>query len=150
MKWKPISLLVIMTFFGLWLLFALAYWLMEMINSRHCHYCNWLDLQECYKMDKCVVGVHNFSTALLFSMETMTTIGYGSRALTENCPFVILLATFQSLLGMIITGIMTGLVMSKFKAHVTRRKDFISVLARRRWFLRGTGICNNWQSPCRT
>ena len=65
MKWKSIVLLVIMTFFGLWLLFALAYWLMEMINSRHCHYCNWLDLQECYKMEKCVVGGPQFQYGTL-------------------------------------------------------------------------------------
>ena len=50
------------------------------------------------------MGVVDFTSALLFSVETMTTIGYGSRAVTEECPVVIFIVFVQSMLGIVITG----------------------------------------------
>jgi len=34
----------------------------------------------------CVSNLHGFTSAFLFSLETQTTIGYGSRYTTEECP----------------------------------------------------------------
>ena len=129
LKWVPLFQLIIMTFLCSWLFFASVYWGMEYINENLCEGPG--DMVMCTKNDterikntRCVEGVYDFSSALLFSVETMTTIGYGSRALTDRCPFIIFLATFQSLFGVVIFGIMTGLLMSKFQMP-GRRKDFI-------------------------
>ena len=35
------------------------------------------------KKSRCVTGLYNFNLALQFSIETMTTVGYGSRALNS-------------------------------------------------------------------
>ena len=36
--------------------------------------------------DKCFTDITSFCTAVLFSYETQTTIGYGGRHPTERCP----------------------------------------------------------------
>ena len=41
--------------------------------------------------DVCVLGIHNFMTAFLFSIETQTTLGYGRKYVTVNCKKSILL-----------------------------------------------------------
>ena len=133
LKWVSVLQLVIMTFFGSWLSFALAYWMMEYYNGNLCDTPEDLALcadnnTEKIQNERCVEGIHDFTSALLFSVETMMTIGYGHRALTENCPFIIFIATFQSLFGVLVTGIMTGLLMSKFQMPGLR-KNFI-------WFSR--------------
>merc|ERR1719153_272049 len=84
-------MLIIVIFFGSWLLFALLYWLMEEINK---------DTHESVHNEtvNCVDGLKDFNSALLFSVETMMSIGYGSRAPTEHCPFVIFLQSSRACL----------------------------------------------------
>jgi len=73
----------------------------------------------------CVTGVFDFPSALLFSVETMTTIGYGSRYINTNCPIIIFFTLVQSISGVIVTGILTGLVMAKFEMPVKARRSAI-------------------------
>jgi len=117
LKWVTVLMLIIVTFFGSWLLFALLYWLMEEINK---------DTHESVHNEtvNCVDGLKDFNSALLFSVETMMSIGYGSRAPTEHCPFVIFLTIFQSLFGVLIAGVLTGLLRAKFMMP-GMRKNFI-------------------------
>ena len=117
LNWVTVLMLIIVTFFGSWLLFALLYWLMEEINK---------DAHESSHEPpkKCVEGLEDFNSALLFSVETMSSIGYGSRAPTDHCPFVIFLSIFQSLFGVLIAGILTGILRAKFMMPGIR-KDFI-------------------------
>jgi len=110
-------MLIIVTFFGSWLLFALLYWLMEEIN-KEAHESTHEETA------KCVKGLVDFNSALLYSVETMTSIGYGDRSTTEHCPFVIFLTIFQSLFGVLIAGILTGTLRAKFMMP-GMRKNFI-------------------------
>ena len=43
----------------------------------------------------CFTDVDSFSTAFLFFVETETTVGYGGRSITPNCPEAILLLIIQ-------------------------------------------------------
>lgn len=43
----------------------------------------------------CVTKVYSYQTAFLFYFETETTIGYGTRAITEKCPEAIFLFIVQ-------------------------------------------------------
>ena len=52
----------------------------------------------------CVKEVHNFLSALLFSIETQHTIGYGSRYITTECLGGVLVLTLQSSLGYPVTS----------------------------------------------
>jgi hypothetical protein len=47
----------------------------------------------------CIDNVYDFRTALLFSIETQTTIGYGYRVLQRHCSEGILLLMLQSCIG---------------------------------------------------
>lgn len=49
----------------------------------------------------CLVGVHSFTTAFLFSVETQHTIGFGTRATTEECPEAIFILCLQAIAGKI-------------------------------------------------
>lgn len=61
----------------------------------------------------CILHVQGFVGALLFSMETQTTIGYGWRCVTEECPVAVITVVVQSILGCIIDSFMIGTIMAK-------------------------------------
>ena len=67
------------------------------------------------KPSVCVEGGFDFQSIFLFSMETQTTIGYGTRYVTENCPVSIVLVVIQSIVGCLILTILTGVVLFKFQ-----------------------------------
>ena len=58
----------------------------------------------------CITGIDNFATAFLFSVETQHTTGYGFYQLGDECPEAIILFCFQSIVGVILEGVMVGLV----------------------------------------
>ena len=70
----------------------------------------------------CMANVYDFSTALLFSIETQHTIGYGFRMMEAKCPEAILLLMIQSCLGVFIQSLMTGIIFAKL-ARPKRRAD---------------------------
>ena len=81
---------------------------------------------------RCVIGVYNYNSALLFrlvdsniycfilkysllSVETMSTIGFGSRVITTNCMTSVFLLLVQSIVGIILPTIWTAVIIAKFK-----------------------------------
>ncbi|CAF3633163.1 unnamed protein product [Rotaria sordida] len=74
--------------------------------------------------EKCVKDVHNFLSALLFSIETQHTIGYGSRYITTECMGGILVLTLQSSLGYLLQVIVTQIVFTKL-SRPTEKSQFI-------------------------
>ncbi|GLD75132.1 ATP-sensitive inward rectifier potassium channel 12 [Lates japonicus] len=61
----------------------------------------------------CVLQVNGFVAAFLFSIETQSTIGYGYRCVTEECPVAVFMVVFQSIVGCIIDCFMIGAIMAK-------------------------------------
>lgn len=94
-KWRYTLLLFICAFIITWVLFALVWWL---IGFAHDDFAP----QRPEKWIPCVEQVSGFTTALLFSIETQHTIGYGKRVVTDNCPEAVLMVMMQSCLGVII------------------------------------------------
>jgi potassium inwardly-rectifying channel subfamily J len=87
----------------------------------------------------CVVGVTSFSGALLYSIETQQTIGYGTRAVTQQCTAGIILIIIQSCFGLLIQASWVGLVYTKISRPRNRRRTLIwsqqSVISLRDGFL---------------
>ena len=54
-----------------------------------------------------------FASYFLFSLETQHTIGYGSRATSEECPHAIILMCLQSIIGVLSSTCMAGIVFAK-------------------------------------
>ena len=104
-RWIYTLLLLVLSFVCSWVVFALIWWGIAAVEARR----NEGSENEVI----CVIGVSDFVTALLFSIETQHTIGYGTRAMTDECPGAILLMMIQSVFGVVSQCIVTGLVFAK-------------------------------------
>lgn len=96
-KWRYTVIVFLVSFCLTWLFFALLWWALVAVRSD----------------TECINGVDSFYTALLFSIETQHTIGYGTRAITDACPVGLILLMLQSTVGVLIQCISAGIVFAK-------------------------------------
>jgi potassium inwardly-rectifying channel subfamily J, other len=75
--------------------------------------------------EPCVSGVHNFHTALLFSIETQHTIGYGTRLVGSACPGAATTLMVQSCVGFLLSSLLAGLTYAKLARPVSRGRTVI-------------------------
>lgn len=73
----------------------------------------------------CVHGIHDFTSALLYSVETQHTIGYGMRHITEECPCAILFLMIQSCFGIFVQALVAGVVFAKISRPNQRKQTII-------------------------
>ncbi|CAB4063558.1 KCNJN [Lepeophtheirus salmonis] len=66
----------------------------------------------------------DFFTSSL-DLKTQHTIGYGGRATTEQCPFAIIVLSFQSIIGVIIQACTAGIIFAKFTVPSQRQGTII-------------------------
>ncbi|XP_059207250.1 G protein-activated inward rectifier potassium channel 3-like [Centropristis striata] len=75
--------------------------------------------------EPCFQNVDSFLSALLLSLESQRTIGYGSRMVTANCPEGTVLLMVQSILGSIIDALMVGCMFVKISRPQQRAQTLI-------------------------
>uniref|UniRef100_A0A8C4NI34 Potassium inwardly rectifying channel subfamily J member 12a n=1 Tax=Eptatretus burgeri TaxID=7764 RepID=A0A8C4NI34_EPTBU len=85
----------------------------------------WLMLFFVSEGTPCVENVSSFTSAFLFSVETQTTIGFGSRYITEECPSAILLVVLQSLVGCLVDCFSIGAIMAKMARPKKRAQTLL-------------------------
>jgi potassium inwardly-rectifying channel subfamily J len=73
----------------------------------------------------CVTGVVTFASVFLFSVETQHTIGYGFYHVTEQCAAGVLLLCIQSIVGVILEGLVVGLVFLKISRAKKRSETLM-------------------------
>lgn len=73
----------------------------------------------------CFANVDSFLSALLLSLESQRTIGYGSRMVTANCPEGTVILMVQSILGSIIDALMVGCMFVKISRPQQRAQTLI-------------------------
>ncbi|KAG9343070.1 hypothetical protein JZ751_015288 [Albula glossodonta] len=92
----------------------------------------------------CLLHVQGFVGAFLFSIETQTTIGYGWRCVTEECPVAVITVVVQSIVGCIIDSFMIGTIMAKMARPKKRAQTLLfsnnAVIA-----LRDGKLCLMWR-----
>ncbi|XP_041062485.1 ATP-sensitive inward rectifier potassium channel 12 [Carcharodon carcharias] len=118
-RWRYMLLIFSLAFVISWLAFGLAFWLIALIHG---------DLENPTGDENfmpCVLQVNGFIAAFLFSIETQTTIGYGFRCVTEECPLAIFLVVFQSIVGCIIDSFMIGAIMAKMARPKKRAQTLL-------------------------
>uniref|UniRef100_UPI00398E5F9B ATP-sensitive inward rectifier potassium channel 12 n=1 Tax=Pristiophorus japonicus TaxID=55135 RepID=UPI00398E5F9B len=118
-RWRYMLLIFSLAFIVSWLAFGLAYWLVALIHG---------DLESPLGDEDstpCVSQVNGFIAAFLFSIETQTTIGYGFRCVTEECPLAIFMVVFQSIIGCIIDSFMIGAIMAKMARPKKRAQTLL-------------------------
>lgn len=92
----------------------------------------------------CILHVQGFVGALLFSMETQTTIGYGWRCVTEECPVAVITVVIQSIVGCIIDSFMIGTIMAKM-ARPKKRNNTLMFSKNAVIALRDGKLCLMWR-----
>lgn len=73
----------------------------------------------------CIENVDSFVSALLFSVESQRTIGYGSRMVTANCAEGVILLMAQSIVGSMIDALMVGCMFVKISRPKKRAQTLI-------------------------
>uniref|UniRef100_A0A673GZG2 ATP-sensitive inward rectifier potassium channel 10-like n=1 Tax=Sinocyclocheilus rhinocerous TaxID=307959 RepID=A0A673GZG2_9TELE len=107
MQWRYKLVLFTATFVGTWFTFGLLWYLLALVHG---------DLLANHSV--CVMQMQTLTAAFLFSLETQTTIGYGYRCITEECPSAIVLLIIQ----LLITTAMEIFITGTFLAKVARPK----------------------------
>ncbi|XP_058455993.1 G protein-activated inward rectifier potassium channel 3 isoform X2 [Malaya genurostris] len=88
----------------------------------------------------CVTSIYGFTSAFLFSLETQSTIGYGNRYVTEECPEAVFIVALQSITGVFIQAFMVGIVFAKLSRPKKRAQTLL--------FSRNAVICHRDGVPC--
>ncbi|KAJ8319294.1 hypothetical protein KUTeg_004385 [Tegillarca granosa] len=119
-KWRYNLLLFAMAFVLSWLIFAVIWYLIcfshgDLVKEN----------QESQHHIPCVKEIKSFTSALLFSIETQHTIGYGSRHTTEECAEAITVMMIQSCFGVICQAMMTGIVFAKLSRPKKRAETLM-------------------------
>ncbi|XP_061902523.1 ATP-sensitive inward rectifier potassium channel 1-like [Entelurus aequoreus] len=115
-RWRFVLLLFVASFTGSWFVFSLLWYWIAKSNG---------DLAAPGGVDghvMCVANVNSLTTAFLYSLETQTTIGYGGRALTGQCPGTVAVIVLQSVAGVFINSFMCGVILAKISLPKRRAK----------------------------
>ncbi|KAM9310026.1 LOW QUALITY PROTEIN: G protein-activated inward rectifier potassium channel 3 [Pholidichthys leucotaenia] len=73
----------------------------------------------------CYLGIDGFISALLFSVETQRTIGYGTRAVSPTCYEGVLLVMMQCIVGSMIDALMVGCMFVKISRPKKRAETLL-------------------------
>ncbi|XP_029925167.1 ATP-sensitive inward rectifier potassium channel 15 [Myripristis murdjan] len=111
MKWRYKLTLFASTFVMTWFIFGVIFYFIGMGNGD-------FDGVLHSNHTPCVSNVETLTGAFLFSLESQTTIGYGFRYITEECP----LAIFTLVAQLVITGLAEIFVTGAFLAKLARPK----------------------------
>ncbi len=112
-KWRWISILFSSSFIVSWLLFGTLWWLIYYLRKTY------------GSTVVCIDNVESWTSAFLYSLETQTTIGYGGRAVTPDCPEGVVLLTLQTIIGLFITCSMLGLTFAKLSRPKNRANTVV-------------------------
>ncbi len=132
-KWRWILFIFFLAFSLSWILFAFIWWLICFTHGDIENY-----NKEGWK--PCVKEVYGFVSALLFSVETQHTIGFGTRHMTPNCPEAIFVMMIQCCFGVTIQALMTGLIFAKLSRPKKRAETLM--------FSRNAVICKRDGQLC--
>lgn len=118
MKWRYNLLLFAAAFVLSWMGFATAWFVVAVAHGDHEHHDDpdWAP---------CVANLYDFTTAVLFSVETQHTIGYGFRVIEPTCPAAMVLLMMQSCIGVFIQSLMTGLIFAKLSRPKRRSQTIM-------------------------
>ncbi|XP_061555773.1 inward rectifier potassium channel 16-like [Phycodurus eques] len=102
-RWRVMLLVFSLAYVLSWLFFGLCYWLIAYVHGDGDG-----DVD-----GPCVLNVHDFTSAFLFSTETQATIGYGFRGMTENCGAAVATVTAQDVFSCLLDTVVVGIVVAK-------------------------------------
>ncbi|XP_076853211.1 ATP-sensitive inward rectifier potassium channel 12 [Brachyhypopomus gauderio] len=117
-RWRWMFMLFSLSFVLIWLMFGFAFWLIALVHGDLLP-----DLSEDFT--PCIMNVNGFVAAFLFSVETQTTIGYGFRCVTDECPLAVFMVVVQSIVGCLFNAFMIGAIMAKMARPKKRAETLL-------------------------
>ncbi|KAJ8267084.1 hypothetical protein GJAV_G00138150 [Gymnothorax javanicus] len=118
LKYRWFLFVFTMCYIMTWLAFAVIYFLDAWLRDDVAH------IQD-PEWRPCFENVDSFLAALLLSVESQRTIGYGFRVVTANCVEGVILIMAQSILGSIIDALMVGCMFVKISRPQKRAQTLI-------------------------
>lgn len=123
-RWRWTVSYCVLTCCLTWLVFAAIYWLILHLHgdleSQHLPHASNLS-----EWKPCIREIYNFTSIFLFSIEVQTSIGYGSRAITLECPEAIFTMCIESITGKIIQSLIIGIVFAKLTKPKNRAQTLM-------------------------
>ncbi|XP_067614776.1 G protein-activated inward rectifier potassium channel 3 isoform X3 [Eurosta solidaginis] len=142
-QWRWTMAIFALSFIISWALFAFVWWVIAYAHGDFEYIYNrdfFPERNENVTHRMCVTEVRSFVSAFLYSVETQTTIGYGNRYVTEECPEAIFIMCLQCILGVFIQAFMVGIVFAKLSRPKKRAQTLL--------FSRNAVICHRDGVPC--
>ncbi|XP_030015648.1 G protein-activated inward rectifier potassium channel 3-like [Sphaeramia orbicularis] len=118
LNWRCSLFVFVMAYAVTWLFFGAIWYLIAYCRGD-------LDHLEDEKWTPCVNNVNGFISAFLFSIETETTIGYGHRVITDQCPVGTMLLLLQAILGSMVNAFMVGCMFVKISQPNKRAETLV-------------------------
>ncbi|XP_018586473.1 G protein-activated inward rectifier potassium channel 4-like [Scleropages formosus] len=118
LKWRFSLLVFTLVYCVTWLFFGFLWWLIAYIRGDLVH-------GDEQGWTPCVENLNSFVSAFLFSIETETTIGYGYRVITDECPEGIVLLLVQAIVGSIVNAMMVGCMFVKISQPKKRAETLV-------------------------
>nr|XP_032521974.1 ATP-sensitive inward rectifier potassium channel 11-like isoform X2 [Danaus plexippus plexippus] len=132
LRWRWLVVGTVVVHFSIWLVFAVFWYVTAMA-----HY----DLGPEPPQRTCVTGGTDFVTIFLASVEAQTTIGFGDRAIDEECPESIFLFIMQLILGTGLSGVLTCVVYAKLTRPEKMTRDGVGFSKKAVICLRDGRLC---------
>ncbi|ESO00025.1 hypothetical protein HELRODRAFT_157415 [Helobdella robusta] len=127
MRWRYNMVVFVFVFVGSWFFFAMLWWMVAFFHGDlpNDKVTTQRSTNDGMINVPCVDGVNNFLTALLFSVETQQTVGYGTRNLNSHCTSATILLVVQACMGILLQSLMTGVVYSKLSRPKHRARTMM-------------------------
>lgn len=108
---------------GSWIIFGFLWYLFSKTRNVSRHNSAAFRNGSTLELEKtCLEEVPNLVEAIIFSVESQTTIGYGTRVMNPGCLDAIVLLMVQLIIGCFIEAIAAGLFSQKLVSKFARRK----------------------------
>ncbi|XP_069460966.1 G protein-activated inward rectifier potassium channel 4-like isoform X2 [Ambystoma mexicanum] len=133
LKYRWFLFVFMMCYILTWLFFATIYYLDSLLRHDLYHLGN-INWRPCFQ------NLEGFTSALLFSVETQRTIGYGFRMVTSYCTEGVYLLMAQSIVGSMIDALMVGCMFVKISRPKKRAQTLI--------FSENCVVCNRDERLC--
>lgn len=122
-RWRWTLFYCIFTYIFVWIFFAAIWWIILYAHgdfeNDHMPQANSTDWTPCVK------EIYDFTSIFLFSIEIHTTIGYGTRTITLQCPSAILTMCLESILGTMTQSFIVGIVFAKLTRPKSRAQALL-------------------------
>ncbi|XP_045173472.1 ATP-sensitive inward rectifier potassium channel 11-like [Mercenaria mercenaria] len=118
MKWRYVLIVYCAMFMLTYLLFAILWYVIAYSHGDFAHYG-----EKGYY--PCIHNMRNFADAVLFSIETQTTIGFGTVWPDAECMGVLPLVYLQVTVGFLLETVLLGFMLVKVARPKNRRKTLV-------------------------